>query len=243
MNRVLLALLALFVAAPMMAQDAATIRPGMSARAVVAVFGQPTVARDAGDWTYLFYRNGCPVRCGSDDVVFLRDGEVVAAVLRSPKRRFTGSAASELLEDQPPSRGLELTAGASRGAATVPSGRGAVSGIRVETGAVTGPVGRRRVTDLGVFRGPPPVYGAGGQPVDTVDNAITTTPAQTLSPSAAGEPNPLRPGVTIQPNLRIGRTSPVDTVDNAITTTPAQTLSPSAAGAVDTLRRRPSRRP
>lgn len=249
MSRILLAAIAVLIAVPAAAQEPATIRPGMSAREVVAVFGTPAVSRHAGDWLYLFYPNRCPIRCGSDDVIFLRDGEVVAAVLRSPRRRFAGAPASAILEDQPPSRGLELTADPARssgGASPMApaGGTGAVSGIRIRAGADAEPVGRRRSTNLGVIRGRP-VYGAvAGAVVDTVDNAITATPESTLSPSAAGPPDPSRNVVPVRPLVPVVPVAPRDTVDNAITATPASTLSPSAAGAMDTLRRRaPPRRP
>ncbi|MDB4950408.1 MAG: hypothetical protein JWM27_3057 [Gemmatimonadetes bacterium] len=73
------------------------IRAGMSAEQVRAAFGAPARTREQGDWTYWFYANGCPVRCGSDDVVFLQDGKVVAAVLRTGTRQFDGPNASASL--------------------------------------------------------------------------------------------------------------------------------------------------
>jgi hypothetical protein len=101
------ALALLGLAAPAAGQ--AAIHAGMSADEVRAAFGAPARTRDQGDWTYWFYPNGCPVRCGSDDVVFLQDGKVVAAVLRTPRRRFEGPTASAALasvEGMPPERGL-----------------------------------------------------------------------------------------------------------------------------------------
>ncbi len=86
------------LAGPLAGQQTATIRPGMTAEQVRSAFGPPAVVRDAGDWRYLFYTNRCLPRCGSDDVVFLRGDEVVAAVLRSPRRRFAGPAPSAALE-------------------------------------------------------------------------------------------------------------------------------------------------
>ncbi|HEX2204115.1 MAG TPA: outer membrane protein assembly factor BamE, partial [Longimicrobium sp.] len=82
-----------------------TISPGMTAEQVRASFGAPATTRAAGEWTYWYYHNGCPNRCGSDDVVFFRDQRVVAAVLRTPRRRFAGPGASDALErhdDAPP---------------------------------------------------------------------------------------------------------------------------------------------
>lgn len=89
-----LAALLLLAAAPAGAQE---IRAGMTADQVRAAFGAPARTREQGNWTYYFYSNGCPVRCGSDDVVFLQDGRVVAAVLRTEARRFAGPSASAAL--------------------------------------------------------------------------------------------------------------------------------------------------
>jgi hypothetical protein len=95
--RILLLAGALLVAAtPLQAQS--TISPGMTTDQVRAAFGAPATVREAGEWTYWYYHNGCPRRCGSDDVVFLQNGRVVAAVLRTPRRRIAGPAASEALE-------------------------------------------------------------------------------------------------------------------------------------------------
>ncbi|HET6764992.1 MAG TPA: hypothetical protein VFH27_15010 [Longimicrobiaceae bacterium] len=95
--RTTLAALALLgIAAPAAAQQG-SIRAGMSPDEVRAAFGAPARTRDEGDWSYWFYNNGCPVRCGSDDVVFLQNGKVVAAVLRTGVRNFEGPAASSAI--------------------------------------------------------------------------------------------------------------------------------------------------
>jgi hypothetical protein len=85
-------LLVLALALPAGAQARSSIAPGMSETDVRRVFGEPTVRREVAGRTYLFYANGCPVRCGSDDVVFLEGGRVVTAVLRTPGRHFAGPA-------------------------------------------------------------------------------------------------------------------------------------------------------
>ena len=91
------AALALALAAtPAVAQR--TISPGMTGDQVRVAFGAPATTRAAGEWSYWYYHNGCPNRCGSDDVVFFREGRVVAAVLRTAARRFAGPAASDALE-------------------------------------------------------------------------------------------------------------------------------------------------
>ena len=93
-------LVALATAVPAGAQQARTsIGPGMSEAEVRRAFGEPTVRRQVADRTYLFYANGCPIRCGSDDVVFLDGGRVVTAVLRTPGRYFTGPAVVGLPSD------------------------------------------------------------------------------------------------------------------------------------------------
>jgi hypothetical protein len=96
----LLALAAAAWAAPAAAQG--SIRAGMTADEVRAAFGPPATVRQTDGWTYLFYHNGCPRRCGSDDVVFLQEGRVVAAVLRTARRRFAGPPAAAALESVDP---------------------------------------------------------------------------------------------------------------------------------------------
>ncbi|HEU4885271.1 MAG TPA: hypothetical protein VFT45_23620, partial [Longimicrobium sp.] len=82
-------------ATPAMAQI--TISPGMTTTQVRERFGAPATTRAQGDWTYWYYLNGCPVRCGSDDVVFFQNDRVVAAVFRTSRRRFAGPAADDAL--------------------------------------------------------------------------------------------------------------------------------------------------
>jgi len=69
------------------------IAPGMTPAQVRDIFGAPARTREAGEWSYWFYANGCPVRCGSDDVVFFQQGQVVTAVLRTGRRRLASGAA------------------------------------------------------------------------------------------------------------------------------------------------------
>lgn len=86
----------LVLAAPAVAQGRGTIARGMTEAEVRTAFGEPTVRREAASRAYLFYANGCPIKCGSDDVVFLENGRVVTAVLRSPGRHFAGPAVTGL---------------------------------------------------------------------------------------------------------------------------------------------------
>ncbi len=138
-TRTLLALaagLALLPAAPAAAQ---AIRAGMSEAEVRSRLGEPDVVRGDDAWRYLFYANGCAVRCGSDDVVFLRDGRVVTAVFRTARRRFVGPGASDALEAAggnllSPSDSIPMrrAPGAPRRAAPgQEAGRARVEGIRM----------------------------------------------------------------------------------------------------------------
>ena len=76
------------------AQAPKSIDPGMSQAQVVERLGDPTLARASGDFTYLFYKNGCIKLCGMDDVVILRKDSVVDAMFRSPERAYTGKSSS-----------------------------------------------------------------------------------------------------------------------------------------------------
>jgi hypothetical protein len=76
------------------AQAPKSIDPGMSQAQVVERLGDPTLSRSSGDFTYLFYKNGCVKSCGVDDVIILHKDSVVDAVLRSPERTYTGRSSS-----------------------------------------------------------------------------------------------------------------------------------------------------
>jgi hypothetical protein len=90
------AALLVFSALPAAAQR--VISAGMSPDQVREVFGAPARTRAEGEWSYWFYSNGCPNRCGSDDVVFFRNDRVVAGVLRTSARRISAPPAAEALE-------------------------------------------------------------------------------------------------------------------------------------------------
>ncbi len=150
-------------ALPAGAQESGAITPGMNPEQVTAVFGPPALTRVQGDWSYHFYTNDCLPRCGSDDVVFFRNGAVVSAVLRAPGRRFTGGAAAPALVRAQPG-GPAAASGAGAGAA--------VGGVRVETMP-----SRRQPVNLGVVRGRPPA------PEDTLRGdslVVDTIPADTI---------------------------------------------------------------
>jgi hypothetical protein len=184
-------------ASPALAQGG-TISQGMTAEQVRGVFGAPVAVRTSGEWTYWYYLNGCPVRCGSDDVVFFREDRVVAAVLRTPRRRFAGPRANDALERYDD---VSAAAGAVAPAAEPPvqmqvrrRGEQAeparVGGVRVEPGDEDEPVrgeedARIRTGDSGGAR-PPARAGsaAAGEGRSTVIRAGEPQPA------AGGRPEP-----------------------------------------------------
>lgn len=84
--------------------DTGTVQPGMARMEVTAVWGVPVAERAAGNRAYLYFRNGCEVTCGTFDVVFLEDGQVVDAIVRGPGHTYAGVSSS------PPDRLPEATA-------------------------------------------------------------------------------------------------------------------------------------
>jgi hypothetical protein len=83
--------------------DTGTVNPGMARDDVIAIWGVPVAERTNGAWTYLYFRNGCEVSCGTLDVVFLENGQVVDAVVRGPGHNYSGVSSS------PPDRVPERT--------------------------------------------------------------------------------------------------------------------------------------
>jgi hypothetical protein len=128
--RLFLAAAAVTLAAASPALGQRTISQGMTPAQVRAEFGAPAATRASDGWTYWYYHNGCPNRCGSDDVVFFREDRVVAAVLRTQRRRFAGPRANDALEPYD-----NVTA--AGGAMAVPAGEQEPIQMRV----------RRRATD------------------------------------------------------------------------------------------------
>jgi hypothetical protein len=76
------------------AQEVKTIRPGMTEADVRAAWGAPVTSRKAGDYTYLFYENGCVRTCGTYDVVVLQGGQVVDAIVRAKDHGYDGVSSS-----------------------------------------------------------------------------------------------------------------------------------------------------
>jgi hypothetical protein len=85
--------LSVAIAAPAAAQ-VATVDPGMNRAEVIQVLGKPNGERTSGQYTYLFYRNNCEVRCGMQDLVILQNDLVVDAIFRSNSRTYSGASSS-----------------------------------------------------------------------------------------------------------------------------------------------------
>lgn len=79
---------------PFISQDTGTIAPGMAERDVYSLWGAPAAVRRAGEYTYLFFNNGCEYTCGTMDVVTLQNGAVVDAIVRWDGHRYAGESSS-----------------------------------------------------------------------------------------------------------------------------------------------------
>ena len=79
---------------PFVSQDTGTIAPGMAEREVYSLWGAPAAVRRAGEYTYLFFNNGCEYTCGTMDVVTLQNGAVVDAIVRWDGHRYSGESSS-----------------------------------------------------------------------------------------------------------------------------------------------------
>jgi hypothetical protein len=79
---------------PYVSDDTGTVNPGMSEREVYELWAAPAAVRRVGQYTYLFFRNGCEYTCGTMDVVTLQDGKVVDAIVRWDGHRFSGESSS-----------------------------------------------------------------------------------------------------------------------------------------------------
>lgn len=84
-------------------EDTGTVAPGMAERDVYALWGAPVAVRRMGDYTYLYFRNGCEKTCGTMDLVILQTGQVVDAIVRWPGHGYSGQSSS------PPDRKPEPT--------------------------------------------------------------------------------------------------------------------------------------
>ena len=81
------------VLAPALAR-AQSIDPGFTRAQVEARLGKPATERVAGDFTYLFYNNGCEIACGQHDIVVLSGGKVSDVIFRGTTRTYSGKSSS-----------------------------------------------------------------------------------------------------------------------------------------------------
>jgi hypothetical protein len=79
---------------PYVSDDTGTVAPGMSEREVYEIWAAPAAVRRVGEYTYLFFRNGCEYTCGTMDVVTLQNGRVVDAIVRWDGHRYGGESSS-----------------------------------------------------------------------------------------------------------------------------------------------------
>ncbi|MFN2570636.1 MAG: hypothetical protein ABR537_03335 [Gemmatimonadales bacterium] len=79
---------------PYISDDTGTVSPGMSEREVYEIWAAPAAVRRVGEYTYLFFRNGCEYSCGTMDVVTLQTGHVVDAIVRWDGHRYAGESSS-----------------------------------------------------------------------------------------------------------------------------------------------------
>jgi hypothetical protein len=79
---------------PYFSSDTGTVNPGMSEREVYAIWAAPAAVRRLGEYTYLFFQNGCEYTCGTMDVVTLQNGRVVDAIVRWDGHRYSGESSS-----------------------------------------------------------------------------------------------------------------------------------------------------
>jgi hypothetical protein len=79
---------------PYVSEDTGTVNPGMTEREVYELWAAPAAVRRVGEYTYLFFRNGCEYTCGTMDVVTLKDGRVVDAIVRWEGHRYSGESSS-----------------------------------------------------------------------------------------------------------------------------------------------------
>ncbi|HUL49433.1 MAG TPA: hypothetical protein VLT79_05375 [Gemmatimonadales bacterium] len=79
---------------PYVSSDTGTLFPGMSEKDVYARWGSPVAVRHMGEFTYLYFKNGCEYTCGHLDVVTLQNGQVTNALVRWPGHGFAGQSGS-----------------------------------------------------------------------------------------------------------------------------------------------------
>jgi hypothetical protein len=84
----------------------------MAERDVYSLWGAPVAVRHLGEFTYLYFPNGCEYSCGHLDVVTLQNGRVIDAILRWPGHGYGGQSTSpsgETPREQPEGVILHMT--------------------------------------------------------------------------------------------------------------------------------------
>jgi hypothetical protein len=66
----------------------------MAERDVYSQWGPPMGVRKMGEFTYIFYPNGCERTCGTADVVTLQNDHVIDAIVRWPGHHYSGQSTS-----------------------------------------------------------------------------------------------------------------------------------------------------
>lgn len=89
-------------------RDTGTIAPGMSERDVYTLWGPAEMVRRQGEFTYMFFRNGCEYSCGMHDLVILQNDQVVDAITRHPGHGYSGVSSSPPGRKPVPNRGDTL---------------------------------------------------------------------------------------------------------------------------------------
>jgi len=79
---------------PYVSDDTGTIAPGEGEKDVYSLWGPPVAVRRLGQFTYLYFKNGCEYTCGHLDVVTLENGHVVDAIVRWPGHNYSGESSS-----------------------------------------------------------------------------------------------------------------------------------------------------
>jgi hypothetical protein len=106
---------------PYSSPDTGTIAPGMTEREVYMLWGKPAASRSLGEYTYLYFQNGCEYTCGTLDVVTLQNGHVTDAIVRWPGHGYAGASTSpETATPQAPPGGDVLRVNPDSAAAQPP---------------------------------------------------------------------------------------------------------------------------
>jgi hypothetical protein len=107
---------------PLVSQDTGTVFPGMAERDVYSLWGAPVAVRHLGEFTYLYFPNGCEYSCGHLDVVTLQNGQVIDAIVRWPGHGYNGPRpnSGDMPREQPEGVILHMTPDTMQTKSTTP---------------------------------------------------------------------------------------------------------------------------